>query len=264
MTRNEHARFEELAAGHALNALEPGDEEAFLAHLPSCAVCERALAEHIETAAHLAYAADPVDLPDALLGRIRADVAASGRAMAPAPEPAPEPAPAVALDVERARRGAPALSRAWVAAAAAGVLVLSLLSWNAVLMHDRSQTDQRADRLAAAVALLEQGRAIPLSDDSGRAVATAVMQGDRSVSLVLDGLPANDKSSTYVLWQTGPTGTRAVGAFDVRGGGVDVVRDLPLVTTLTGWKAFAVTKEPGRTAPKLPGSAPVASGTLGA
>ena len=30
MTRNEHARFEELAAGHALNALEPGDEEVFL------------------------------------------------------------------------------------------------------------------------------------------------------------------------------------------------------------------------------------------
>lgn len=266
MTRDEHARFEELAAGHALNALEPGDEEAFLAHLPSCAACERALAEHIETAAHLAYAADPVELPDALLGRIRADVAASGRAMTPAPAPEVQPAAVVGLDAERARRRPSLLlSRTWLGAAAAGVLVLSLLSWNAFLMHDRAQTDQRADRLAAAVALLEQGRRVALADDSGRAVATAVMEGDRTVSLVIDGLPANDRSSsTYVLWQTGATGTRAVGAFDVRGGGVDVVRDLPLVTSLAGWKAFAVTKERGRTAPKVPGSAPVASGTLGA
>ena len=256
MTRDEHARFEELAAGYALNALEPGDEELFLAHLPSCAVCERALAEHLETAAHLAYAADPVDLPPALLDQIRDDVAASGRALPPAA------APVVSLEAERARRRP--LSRTWLGAAAASVLVLALLSWNAVLMHDRSQSDQRADRLTAAVTLLEQGRRIPLADDSGRTVATAVMQGDRTVSLVVDGLPANNRStSTYVLWQTGPTGTRAVAPFDVRADGVDVVRDLPLVTTLEGWKAFAVTEEPGRTAPKLPGTAPVASGTLG-
>src|SRR3954454_11551139 len=104
MTRDEHARFEELAAGHALNALEPGDEEAFLAHLTGCAVCERALAEHVETAAHLAYAADPVPLADALLGRNRGEVKASGRAM-------PTP-PALSLDVERSRRRVPVLSRA--------------------------------------------------------------------------------------------------------------------------------------------------------
>ena len=255
MTRDEHARFEELAAGHALNALEPGDEEAFLAHLPSCAVCERALAEHIETAAHLAYAADPVPLPDELLGRIRADVAASGRAMTPAP------APAVSLDAARARRR-PLLSPAWLGAAAASVVALSLLSWNLVLMHDRSQTQQRADRLTAAVALLERGRHMSLSDGSGRAVATAVMEGS-TVSLVIDGLPANDRSSsTYVLWQTGATGTRPVGAFDVHGGGVDVVSGMRLVTTLKGWSALAVTKEPGRTAPQVPGSNPVADGTL--
>jgi hypothetical protein len=258
MTRDEHARFEELAAGHALNALEPGDEQVFLAHLAGCAVCERAFAEHLETAAHLAYAADPVPLPDALLGRIRAEVNASGRAM-------PE-APAVSLDAERARRRLPALSRATLGAAAAAVLVLALLSWNLTLMHGRSATEQRADQLASAVSVLEHGdRLVPLADESGRSVATAVMEGDRRMSLVVDGLPANDRSSsTYVLWQTGATGARAVGAFDVRGDGIDVLRDMTVDTTFAGWNAFAVTREPGRTAPSVPGSAPVANGTLGA
>src|SRR3954454_22555935 len=236
MTRDEHARFEELAAGHALNALEPGDEEAFLAHLAGCAVCERDLAEHLETAAHLAYAADPVPLPAALLGRIRAEVAATGRAM--------PPAPAVSLDVERGRRGRPVLSRTALGAAAAAVLVLALLSWNVALQHDRSQTRQRADRLTSAVSVLERGdRLVPLADDSGRSVATAVMEGDRKMSLVVDGLPANDRSSsTYVLWQTSATGARAVGAFDVSGGEVDVLRGMSVDTSFAGWNAFAVTR----------------------
>jgi hypothetical protein len=258
MTRDEHARFEELAAGHALNALEPGDEELFLAHLAGCAVCDRALAAHVETAAHLAYAADPVALPDALLDRIRADVAASGRAM-------PQ-APAVSLDAARLRRRPLALSRMTLGAAAAAVLVLSLLSWNVALQHSRSETEQRADRLASAVAVIEQGsRLVPLADDSGRRVATAVMEGDRKMSLVVNGLPANDSSSsTYVLWQTGATGARAVGTFDVRGTGVSLFRGMAVDTTFAGWNAFAVTREPGRTAPSVPGSPPVADGTLGA
>jgi len=48
-----HALYDQLAVGHALSALEPEDEQAFLAHLPGCAACERALAEHTETLAHL-------------------------------------------------------------------------------------------------------------------------------------------------------------------------------------------------------------------
>ena len=258
MTRDEHARFEELAAGHALSALEPGDEQAFLAHLPSCAACERAVAEHRETASHLAYAADPVALPDALLDRIRADVQASGRAMAP--QPSPPLAPPTDLDAARARRRTPS-SAAWLSVAAAAALVLSLGVWNVALRQDQSQLEQRAERLTAAVRTLEVGTRVPLVDDSGRPVAIAVMHDARTMSLVIDGLAPNDRAdSVYVLWQTGATGSRAVAAFDVRGDGVDVVRDLSLVTSLQGWTALAVTHEPGRTAPTLPGSSPVANG----
>ena len=56
----------------------------------------------------------------------------------------------------------------------------------------------------------------------------------------------------------------ALDAGSLQGDGVDVVRDLQVDTTLPGWNAFAVTKEPGRTAPKVPGSSPVADGTIDA
>lgn len=252
-----HERYEELAAGYALVALEPGDEQAFLAHLPSCAACERAVAQHLETAAHMAYAPDAPELPPSVLAGIRAGVQGSGRASPP--RPAPElPAP-TSLDSARARRQAGRLPRGWVGVAAAAALVLSLGIWNASLRNGQSEAERRADRLAAAVQLLE-GEEVPLRDEAGRPVAYAVVRDDRTVSLVVDGLAPNDASeSTYVLWQTGDTGTRPVGAFDVTGN-IDVVHDLPLVTSLQGWTAFAVTREPGRTAPKAPGSLPIANG----
>lgn len=250
-----HERYEELAAGHALSALEPGDEQAFLRHLPSCAACERSLAEHRETAGHLAYAADPVELPDSLLAGIRAGLAESGRPMV-TPTASPEP---VRLDDVRRRR-ALTLPRPLVGIAAAAALVLSLGVWNASLQQGKSAAEERAKVVAAL--LVDGGRQVQLEDESGRAVAVAVMhENRRTVSLVVHGLKPNDTDeSTYVLWQTGDTGTRPVGTFDVKGGqDVGVVEHLPLVTSLKGWTALAVTREPGRTAPKAPGSLPIAS-----
>jgi hypothetical protein len=152
------------------------------------------------------------------------------------------------------------LSAAWLSVAAAVALVLSLGVWNASLRHDQSELEQRTERLTAAVRTLETGTRVPLEDGSGRPVAIAVMHDARTMSLVVDGLKPNDRSdSVYVLWQTGATGTRAVAAFDVRGDSVDVVRGLTL-TSLQGWTTLAVTHEPGRTAPKVPGSMPVANG----
>ena len=254
-----HARFEELAAGHALSALEPGDEQAFLAHLPSCAACERAVAEHRETAAHLAYAVDPVELPDSILAGIRAGVQASGRAMPLATETAPP----VDLAAARDRRRAGTLPRSWLGVAAAAVLVLGLGTWNASLQQSRTDADRRADRLAAAVKLLETPSRVALSDASGRPVAFAVMHDDRRMSLVVDGLAPNDRSSsTYVLWQIGITGPTAVGTFDVSSDSVDIVGEMSLSTASSRPTALAVTKEPGRAAPAEPGSQPVANGPI--
>jgi len=255
-----HERFEELAAGHALAALEPAEAEAFLAHVAACAACERAVAQHAETLAHLAYAADPVDLPPSLLEGIREGVRVSGREMGLAAVEVP-----VDLAAERERRRFK--PQRFVGVAAAAALVLSLGIWNADLRHDQSVSDQKATTLTAAVRLLEtkSSRRVELTDETGQAVAFAVLHDARKVSLLVSGLPRNDTStSTYVLWQTGDAGTRAVGTFDVRGDSVDVVQGLTLAGDLPAYNAFAVTHEPGRRAPRAPGALPVANGPLSA
>lgn len=260
-----HERYEELAAGHALASLEPGEEQEFLQHLNGCAPCERSLAEHLDTLSHLAYAAEPVPLPEGLLEGIRAGVATSGRQSGLVQDNTDLSEP-TRLDDVRRRRAARAPQR-WLAVAAAAALVLSLGVWNVALQRDQPSTQQRTQQLTAAVELLESPstRRVQLSDESGRAVAFAVLHGQSSVSLIVSGLkPNNTDTSIYVLWQTGDAGTRAVGTFDVRSGEIAVVRDLALAKDMPEYNAFAVTHESGRTAPKAPGVLPVANGSLSA
>lgn len=262
MTAADHERFAELAAGHALHALEPGDEQVFLTHLAGCSACRTAVAVHTDTLGHLAYAAAPAELPLGILAGLRAEIGE------PVAGPASVPAP-VSLDAARVRRRRPSLdSKSLVAAAAVAAMVLSLGVWNVALHREKSQGDLRAQQLENAVSTLEGGakHRVRLSDANGLPVAIALVRADDTVSLVVDGLaPNNATSSTYVLWQRGKYGVvRAVGTFDVTGKGVDVIKDLALARDVVGVEGFAVTREPGRTAPSRPGSNAVADGGLSA
>lgn len=263
----EHARFEELAAGHALSALEPEEEQDFLRHLATCTACERDVHEHQDTLALLALSADPAEPPPSVLEGIRADIA---RDAAPAPGPvaasphAPLPAHDVTSLDEGRRRRAGRTTRAvqWVGAAAAAALVLSLGAWNLALRSDRDASEQYGDRLAAAVRDLAQpgSTSVPLESDDGDVLAVAVVQ-DSGVSLVLDGLQPNASGTSYVLWAQDATGgVRPVGAFDVEGAQVDVVDDLPVEGGVESVTAYLVSNEPGDVAPPTPGGPVVASG----
>ncbi len=66
-----------------------------------------------------------------------------------------------------------------------------------------------------------------------------------------------------MLWERGRFGgVRALGTFDVRDGGVEVVRDLPLQHREGDVAAFAITHELGDSAPERPLVAPLAAGSL--
>lgn len=251
-----HEHYEELAAGHALSALEPAEEQAFLAHLSGCAQCERDLAIHLETAAYLAHAVPAAEPPPSLLEGIRAGVRASAGTAGSAP---------VQLDTERARRRPPPRRvLAGVGAAAALALVVSLVSWNASLRHDQQRQVEASGRLMAAVRSLEGpgSRTVPLTSSTSSVNAVALLRAG-SVSLVVDGLAPNDAStSTYVLWRNGRYGgVVPVGVFDVKTRAVDVVRDLP-VPPGTQVQMLAVTLEKGRTAPAGATPPVIVSGTV--
>ncbi|MCW2777240.1 MAG: putative transrane anti-sigma factor [Frankiales bacterium] len=255
-----HEAYEELAAGYALHALEPEDELVFLQHLAGCARCERALDAHRETAAHLAYGAGPASLPEGLLDRIRASVVAeSGQDVFAGPG-----AEVVPLDVARERRRRRVSRPVAALAAAASLVVVALVGSNLALRQDRVAQLASSDRLAEAVHTLEDGpgRNVPLLDRQRRVAAVAVVQGDH-VSLVVEGLAVNEPRTTYVLWEQARFGgLHAIATFDVRDGGVAVVRDLPLRSGSEGPAAFAITQEQGEAAPARPLVAPVASGAV--
>jgi anti-sigma factor RsiW len=245
-----HELYEQLAVGHALSALEPEDEQAFLAHLPGCAACERALAEHTETLAHLAYEVEAAEPPPGLLDGIRAGVAASGRS---GDFPAPAP---VSLDAvrEQRRHRTVRFTTALLGAAAALVMVVGLVIVNQGL-QDRNKDTQAADaQLAAAVSrLLTPGAKKVDLLGSGGEHAVAVVDRNGRLSLVLDGLDPNDADrSTYVLWERSELGAvKAVGTFDVSSEDVAVVDGLHLAGDVGALDRLMVTQEQGRSAPPL-------------
>lgn len=241
----QHVRFEELAVGHALSALEPEDEQAFLAHLPECGVCESALSEHLDTLGSLAFSTERSAPPASLLDGIRAGIEASGRSASYA-------AP-IQLASHRRRRLSAGVVRwgtAAVAAAAALVLVGSLVVSNQNLERngDRIRGENVALTKTVDGLLTAGSQSVPLVG-AGGAKAVAVVTG-KTVSLVVSGLAANGSDSIYVLWERSRTGdVSAVKAFDVRAAGVTVINGLQLRSGTGPVAKFAVTREFGRTAP---------------
>jgi hypothetical protein len=252
----DHSAYDLLAAGYALSALEPEDEQLFLAHAPGCARCERAAAEHRETLAHLAYGAPHEALPPTLLAGLRAGIAESERSLdLPAP---------VRFDLQRDRRRV-----RWVrpmsalAGAAASVLVVTaLLVANRGLTSQQRDAQLTAQRLSTTVSslLVPGARKVDLTGQGGRG---AVIVNGGSLSLVLSGVAANDRrASIYVLWEKTTFGdVRAVGSFDVAAEPVSVINHLRLTgaDTIT---TFILTREPGRTPPVRTVQSPVLAGDL--
>jgi anti-sigma-K factor RskA len=261
---NEHEMYDELAVGWALHALEPEDEDAFVAHLADCDRCARTVAETVEMMAAMATELPPAE-PSAELGRRLQDAVARTEQLPPEP---PRPRPPVATgfpdyDEERApvaeppqpawRRALPALL-----GALAVTLIVALGVWNVVLADARSQADAAAaaqSRILSAV--LESGRATiaPVSDPAdpaGGPVATVVAR-DSEMLVVSTGLRVNNAAdSTYVVWGVESDQPVALGTFDVVHTQMDV---RPVGSTETGLDAFsgyAISLEPGRTTPKAP------------
>lgn len=273
MTRPDpHELYEELAAGHALSALEPEDEQAFLVHVAACARCERELEEHRSALAHLAYAPEAAEPPPALLEGIRAGVLASGRGASFPQQTSPQqtstepPAPSSLEQARLRRQGQDGMRRAkrWTAVAAAASLVVGLGAWNLALRSDRDQQDAWNDRVTAAMRELgqEDTDSVPLKSGDD-VVAVALVHGDE-MSLLVDGLKANDRSSTtYVLWGQSRFGdVRPVGAFDVTEEGMDVREGMRLQAGVADVTRFMVTHEQGRTAPPIPRAPVLASGNV--
>jgi anti-sigma factor RsiW len=183
----------ELAAAHALDALDDGERGEFEEHLASCERCRAEVAELRETAAALAFAAGPAEPPPHLREQLLARARAEGGVVIPL----------------RRRRFERVLSYAAIPAAAAAI---GFGIWAGVLQ--RKLDDQRAvaGDASIAAAVLSDPRAthVALAGDAG----VLVVGQDRRGVLVVRHLPAPPSGKTYEAWVIQGGTPRPAGLFD--------------------------------------------------
>lgn len=241
----DHGLFDELAAAHALDALERADEAAFVEHLRTCARCQDEVAQWGEIAAELAEATPDASPSPALRARLLAaaldspPTGTTGPVDADAPDD--DPAPLSARDRRRRRHRALATAAAVVAVVGATIGALVAGAGGPVLPPATCSRSAACTEVALT------------SDASHRPVATVMVQGGR-VWLRPSALQPDDASrQTYVLWALAakhpPT---AIGTFDVRAGEQRTLEIGTLPHTSSTIAAYAVSLEPGRRAPVAP------------
>ncbi len=182
----------ELTAAYALDALDPGEEREYEAHLARCEQCRDDLVGFREAAAALAYAAEPASPPPALRGRILD----SARADRPNVVPL------------RPRWAYPVAAVAAVAACAA----IGFGVWAASL---HSQLGSRNEAL----------RGVPLAGAAG----SVVVGGNGDAALVVAGLKPAPAGKTYEAWVIEAGKASPAGLFQVEGSTVTLrlTRALP-------------------------------------
>ncbi|HVB26820.1 MAG TPA: hypothetical protein VNE21_02780 [Mycobacteriales bacterium] len=246
-TPDDHAVFEELAAGHALHALDPDDEQLFRVHAEDCERCRRQLGEFAEVAAALAMTAAPAVAPPGLGSRIRTAALAD----------ADDGVGGQVVPITRARRHS--RERPWVRIAAAVAVAAAVAGggiWGGVAATRGGSRTALAGCPAGCheITLLGAGSRLP--------DARVVVRGTTAY-LTPTGLAADNAVRTiYVLWQvTGKHTPLPVGSFDVRSGVAVAIPIGSLAAPYGDTWAFAVSLEQGRTIPATP-SHPVALGLV--
>jgi hypothetical protein len=260
LTPTDHARYDELAVGWALRALEPDDETLFLAHLAGCPRCTATVAEVEEVMAAMAADLPQPEPSEGLLQRIRVAVEETEQV----PEPRDEPSDAVPPQPLRVVPGPRVVAEprtGWrrvlpaglVAAALAAILGLGL--WDVVLSSEREKLQATvAEQNAVMDGLLSPGRATiaPLKAPDGKSVATVVARGDE-VDLITQGLAVNNRASTtYVLWSMDDGNAEALATFDVTSARLAMKTVGSGSTGFDQHGIYGISLEPGRKAPSLP------------
>ncbi|RZS82983.1 anti-sigma-K factor RskA [Motilibacter rhizosphaerae] len=217
-----------LVGAYVLDALDPGEREAFERHLAACPDCQAEVPGMRAAAARVAataYVRPPAHLKSAVLAQV-----ARTRQLPPV-------VTAVSAPVALAWWRRPL-------ALAAAVVVLAAAALSAVLGVQLHESRQREAQIAAIIAHPEVSREVALR---GGGSATLDVAGGRAV-VRMRGAAAPPSGRVYELWVVPSAGSpRPAGLMDSGSGGA-------LVKQVTGAKALAVTVEPagGSERPTLP------------
>lgn len=272
----------EQAVGWVLHALEPVEELDVLRHLPHCESCRQAAVEAEVVLASLGAAVEQVEPPASLRGNLLARVAETPQSTSsPRPEPIPDLSdrpPARPIPLRRPVRPEPPKSpptrggwwrsahgRRLVAASVAllGALAVGGLVFGSTQLGQESGTAQAQGLPEIVNQLDEPGTShamlVPSDQPAGPPVA-AVLVHDGQRTVVTDGLPANPSDHVYVVWGLGSGAPDPIATFDVVGNSAEV-KPLGSASGAESFSGYAISLEPGRTAPASPTTV-VASGQV--
>jgi anti-sigma-K factor RskA len=245
-----HSDYEQLAAGFALDALEPDDEQEFQGHLEGCPTCKASVRELDEVVAGLAFAAPRAGPPASLRAAIRRTTGHTAR--------------------RRALRAIGSWSGSRVAlrgAVVVGIVALFALSlWNLALREQHELDELRVDNLEAALRMLNDASAQPValsgsaSERGAQATVLASSREDRGV-LVVEGLPQLPEDRVYELWSL-PQGERgnAQRALVFKLRSARRVRAIQFSVPIQPNTAFAITEESGPRGSNSPTADPILTG----
>jgi Anti-sigma-K factor rskA, C-terminal len=186
--RVDHERIDELLAAHALHALDGEDlrlaERVLTEHLPTCERCRATTDQFRAITADLALGSRPAPPPEMLLPRLRMQTMA---------------VPVDAQSEPRRSRPRRAVG-SWLSAAAALVLI-GLVLWNAFLHVRLGQLSGRQQDIARVTNLISQPDARRVRLDSVH-TRTHVLFGYREAQVALFGsdVEAPAKGDVYRLW----------------------------------------------------------------
>jgi anti-sigma-K factor RskA len=167
-----HERWDELAAGYALDALEPVEEAELMDHLEECETCRAALRDHEFVAAQLGALAEDADVAAPPWSAIRPGIIGD-------------------LAERRARSRRPML----LGAAAAAVVIAAATVTAVSLSGDTSARDQAVSACHAQTAC----HVVELSRGSHERAVVIVRDG--TARLVPTNLSAPIGGRVYALWQ---------------------------------------------------------------
>ena len=259
-----HTRFDELAAGYALHALQPDEELEFLSHARRCGHCQQSLAHYAgvtEAMADLTPAAEPSPQLEARIIAAATSQAPGDRGAASPPQPTARPGAAQNQPGQRPPVRVIALRRrprsVKVAVAAAAAVIAAAGIWGGL-----AATSGPAQPPLTACAQAHHCPVVVLTAAATHRTAAKVIIRDGTAWMEPTAMTANPADEIYVLWQiTGAHIPLAVGSFDIRPGQHTPIRIGALAVPFPTTRAFAVSLEHGHAIPPSP-SHPVALGQV--
>jgi anti-sigma-K factor RskA len=276
------AEVTELSGLFVLDALQPHERAAVVAHLETCPEAHEEVRALGGVAPALASLAPPVDAPPELKSRVMAAYAAdaaagqlaaqgapativaqpaklpgrysTGERMTPVPTATPATAPA------RSAWQLPAWA-SWTMAVAAVVVVAVVGVWAIGLQNRVTQAEHQAAELSQAIAAFSQpGSSVAILRDANdpNASGFAAVSPDGSVYVVMSGLPDVPAGKAYQAWYIADGQPVSAGLMPADENGLIVMSGPP---PAPGTTTVAITVEPeGGSA--QPTSDPIVAGDL--